>query len=389
MTIIRKTINEVFNFTRAGSATYWAADGTLKTAGPNEPRFHYDPVTGEALGLLVERQATNHVVQSENFTDSAWGKTLIQVFEESDPRWGTIARLYSNEGHHVARLAQSGVSNSFRGTPVTLNIIAKAHPDWGDLDAHFGNRQDGGPALARVVFFPKSGEIYGEARTEESGSTDLGGGWFHIWFSHANTEDLSPGFFIRTNNITEPLNFLYVARAWINQGTWPTSYIKTEATPVTRPADIIIRETGPEMNQDEGTWIIDISIKGTTANIFGEIDDNGVMVSGTHGNVFYTYEKLDGYENPVAMIARNDLEKYYVFDFDGISTIKPIQDSFADLRKLVYYQRAYDATEIEEKAFGDINIIYPEVSFRNLITDDDEILSDENGDELVFWVEEN
>src|SRR5690606_423354 len=41
-------------FTRASDATYWDSLGALQTAQPNEPRFDYDPVTGESLGLLIE-----------------------------------------------------------------------------------------------------------------------------------------------------------------------------------------------------------------------------------------------------------------------------------------------------------------------------------------------
>lgn len=52
------------NFTRASSATYFDASGTLQTAGTNEPRFTYDPATLQPLGLLVEESRTNFLLNS-------------------------------------------------------------------------------------------------------------------------------------------------------------------------------------------------------------------------------------------------------------------------------------------------------------------------------------
>lgn len=40
-------------------STYFGADGLLKYADSNEPRFDHDPTTGESLGLLVEEARTN------------------------------------------------------------------------------------------------------------------------------------------------------------------------------------------------------------------------------------------------------------------------------------------------------------------------------------------
>jgi hypothetical protein len=50
------------------------ADGLIKLAGVNEPRFDHDPSTGESLGLLVEESRSNLVTYSEQFNDASWGK---------------------------------------------------------------------------------------------------------------------------------------------------------------------------------------------------------------------------------------------------------------------------------------------------------------------------
>ncbi len=59
-------LSSFMTFTRGSTATYVGPDGLIKTAGVNEARYGYDPVTGEALGLLVEEQRTNLYARSTN-----------------------------------------------------------------------------------------------------------------------------------------------------------------------------------------------------------------------------------------------------------------------------------------------------------------------------------
>lgn len=47
----RKPFSQVFTFSRPTLANYIGADGTVKTAGFNEPRFEYDETTLVRLGL--------------------------------------------------------------------------------------------------------------------------------------------------------------------------------------------------------------------------------------------------------------------------------------------------------------------------------------------------
>src|SRR4029077_17321879 len=51
-------------FTRASTATYFDASGTMQTAATNAPRFDYDPVTHALRGLLIEEQRTNLLLNS-------------------------------------------------------------------------------------------------------------------------------------------------------------------------------------------------------------------------------------------------------------------------------------------------------------------------------------
>lgn len=57
--------------TRAGNATFFDSAGFMRTAGNNVARHDHDPVTGEALGILIEGSATNLFKASEDFS-SVW-----------------------------------------------------------------------------------------------------------------------------------------------------------------------------------------------------------------------------------------------------------------------------------------------------------------------------
>lgn len=68
-------------FTRASSATYFDAAGTLKTVTTNIPRANYyqdhNPSTLQNLGFLIEEARTNLALWCRDFTNAAWAATDI------------------------------------------------------------------------------------------------------------------------------------------------------------------------------------------------------------------------------------------------------------------------------------------------------------------------
>jgi len=70
-----KALDPRFTFTRASTATFIDANGLVRTALSNTPRFEHDPTTGRCLGLLLEPARTNLVVNSQIFAGAAWTRS--------------------------------------------------------------------------------------------------------------------------------------------------------------------------------------------------------------------------------------------------------------------------------------------------------------------------
>lgn len=61
-----------FTFTRNTTGTYVAPNGLIVSAPANAPRWNFDPVTGECVGILIENEATNRLTYSEQFDNVIW-----------------------------------------------------------------------------------------------------------------------------------------------------------------------------------------------------------------------------------------------------------------------------------------------------------------------------
>ena len=62
---LTKKLDPRITFTRGSTGTYFGSDGLMRTAGVNEPRFDFDPITGQSLGLMIEESRINQMVRSD------------------------------------------------------------------------------------------------------------------------------------------------------------------------------------------------------------------------------------------------------------------------------------------------------------------------------------
>lgn len=239
-----KALDPRITFTRASGGSYVGADGLIKYAGVNEPRFDHDPLTGESLGFLIEGSKTNLITYSQEFDNAAWSKQgLIVTSNFAAGLDGTITadKLIENAVNTV-HLIDSNFSSITSGITYTSSVYAKAAErsviliqNQGVLGAEYAN------------FNLSSGSIslLGAGATRAT-IQNVGNGWYRC--SLTSTAVSNGLGFIRIyiqNSLTgnggyqgDGTSGIFLWGAQLEEGAFPTSYIPTVASTRTRAADV-------------------------------------------------------------------------------------------------------------------------------------------------------
>ena len=235
----------------------------LQTAASGVARFDHNPITDESLGLLIEEQRTNLRTYSEDFTNAVWTKSGASITADTviAPD-GTLTgdKLVENTAtsRHFVTTSLTLTAN----TVYTLSVYMKAGER---TTATFGNSSTANWAAGlSVVVNLATGVITSGTGTIQS----VGNGWYRVsgtgTFGPANANG---GMIIELQTTAgytgDGYSGIYLWGAQLEAGAFPTSYIQTVASQVTRAADAASM-TGTNFsswyNQAEGTLYADYSI---------------------------------------------------------------------------------------------------------------------------------
>ena len=253
----------------------------LLSAANNVARFDHNPVTGESLGLLIEEQRTNLVVRSEELNSTSWdSRTRISTGIDF-----TVAPNGAQAADQIIENTESGEhgiqapgANYTSGTAYTFSIYAK---------------RTAGAARNLRVLLPIA--AYGENKvtifdlsngsvlaTSGSGitatSANVGNGWYRLSMSAVATATVSSTaaqlrLAVGTTVSYQGNGFdgLFIWGAQLEAGAFPTSYIPTVASQVTRSADAASM-TGADFsswyNQAEGTVYAEAQTSAQPSSIY-------------------------------------------------------------------------------------------------------------------------
>jgi hypothetical protein len=254
----------------------------LLTAASGVARFDHNPTTFESLGLEIEEQRTNLILQSEAYNVSPWAS--------SSPYSVTANTAIAPDGAQTADalIVESGQS-SFANN-VTRQVVSKAASaiqytrstyfkalgattsvrlsDFGNLSANSASvivsLIDGS-----VITAPS---ITGSFSGASVAVSNAGNGWWRVAFTY--TTDAHTSLTVRSFPYVgaTPLtgNGFSGLLAWgaqLEAGAFATSYIPTVASQVTRAADAASM-TGTNFsswyNQAEGSFYSDFAFTGLT-----------------------------------------------------------------------------------------------------------------------------
>ena len=240
-----KTIDPRITFSRASSATYFDEKGVMRTAPAGVPRIDFDPETGECKGLLIEEQRTNLLTYSEQFYNAAWTKGRVSVVENaviSPDGTLTANKLVEDttaSNTHFITKTKNATSNA-----MTFSCYAKAAERTRfQLQAYEAIT----PASPVSVLFDLStGTVVSSTGNTTSGyMVPVGNGWYHC-VATGTAALVSTTWNIRlasgsvTSYTGDGTSGIYIWGAQLEAGSFPTSYIKTEASEVTRAADTAV-----------------------------------------------------------------------------------------------------------------------------------------------------
>ena len=211
-------------------------------------RFDHNPTTFESLGLLVEQQSTNLLQRSDDFSNAYWdvkSNSSITANTIVSPD-GTLNadKLVENtaNGQHWVGSAGSGATIT-SGVTYTLSLYAKqAERGYLALQGDAGGGRLGVP----TVFNLTDGTVFSVGAGTTAAISSVGNGWYRcvVIATASSTGTAYPYFGLRQNS--SPAAVSYTGDGWSGLFIWgaqlealafPTSYIPTVASQVTRAAD--------------------------------------------------------------------------------------------------------------------------------------------------------
>ena len=218
----------------------------LQTAASGEARFDHDPVTGESKGLLIEEARTNLATYSEDFDQwtaptapTAASVTDDTIVSPDGNITGAKVDFTAADNHPVFINATISLAN---GADMTNSLFVKY--GGGNLTSYklqtFSQGTSNLDGYA-VITFNSSGVITSvttEANVTSVGYEDVGNGWYRVHAVQNNTTGGTQTVMrLSIGRGASDTGFIYVWGGQVEAGSFPTSYIPTSGSTVTRAVE--------------------------------------------------------------------------------------------------------------------------------------------------------
>ena len=285
------TFNELIDFTRSTTGTYLGSDGLLKTAAVDEPRLEYD-AQGNALGLLIEEARTNlleYSNQANQLSYNADGATTgVDTTEVTSLAGsGTVIKLNKTSGGYgFARVFYGSTTNA-----QTLSAFVKK-----GTARYIGFRQLASPST-HTTFDLETNTWVQTVGSTSRGYEDYGNGWIRLWVVSDDSNSKEWASLCITNSGGSESNSetgtVYVYGIQRETGTFPTSYIPTEGSSVTRAIDSAVATLSDfYYRQKNGSMVVEFTSKyDESAALYKRVCEIGN--TGTSVNRILLYVKTD------------------------------------------------------------------------------------------------
>jgi hypothetical protein len=267
-----KKLDPRITFTRTSSATRINETGLVEVVPANAPRFDhsYDPVSGSvrSLGLLVEESRTNLLLRSEEFDNVAWSKLQASITANTivAPD-GTLTgdKLVEDTTPTSTHEVDQGSISFVSGTVYTFSVYAKA-AERSSLRLAFLSTAFGTPVSYNYNLSAGTFALITSGTSNSASIQLIGDGWYRCSITAQATSTISASvkILLVSGTVTavytgDGTSGIYIWGAQLEAGAFPTSYIPTTGSTVTRTADnarIIGSNFSDFYNPSEGTFNI-------------------------------------------------------------------------------------------------------------------------------------
>jgi len=265
-------------FTRTGAtATRVNSSGYIETVTADTARFDYDPVTLACRGLLIEESRINVALYSADFTQAAtWVKAATttpiaaETFPNGDASGVALIESATSAPHYIVQ----NVAAVTNGATYTYTVYAKYNGR--NLQLAFGGADVTGDPWANYDL--QTGVLGTVSAGIIASITPAGNGWYRCVATVTAATATSFGIVIGLAPTTilgrietyqgDGVSGAFIYGAQLEAGAFPTSYIPTTTTALTRNADVATM-TGTNFsdwfNASEGTFDIQCSLPSTVS----------------------------------------------------------------------------------------------------------------------------
>lgn len=234
-------------FTRTGNtATVVNSSGVVAPINADLPRFDYDPTTLVCKGFLIEEARTNILLYSDQLNNPSWVTTASSVTANAilSPDGAVSGDKLVEDSALASHFITTNNFTPVIATTYTFSAFVKAAER---SFAFVGFNATSMPATFVSVNLSNGTIATATGTPVNSSITNAGNGWYRVSVSLAATAITAAKCEIRisTNGLWANRTYtgdgasgIYAWGAQIEAGAFPTSYIPTTTTTVTRNADV-------------------------------------------------------------------------------------------------------------------------------------------------------